>query len=106
MGKYTERNKKEKNSIRLFVNKIKEDSGCAICGEKNPDKLTFHHVDKDDKEYKISDLVVQRRFNLLTKELRKCIVLCYDCHRKVHSDDELYEQILESFNIIQKEKIE
>ena len=37
-----------------------------------------------NKEYNISDLIKSQCLNKIKTELKKCIVLCANCHRKVH----------------------
>ena len=79
--KYRINRKKYRQKIRDIINKVKS-VGCYICGEKEPCCLDFHHL--RDKEFVISaatDVSVER----LTKELEKCIVLCSNCHRKLHA---------------------
>lgn len=52
---------------------------CFHCG--TDEDLQIHHVDPADKEdHRIWGWSRQR----LEAELEKCIVLCVDCHRKVH----------------------
>jgi len=56
---------------------------CSICGEKDPDCLCFHHKDQSpEKRIQISMLSKKRR----EEELKKCIVLCHNCHMKHHYD--------------------
>ncbi len=58
---------------------------CRICKENHPACLDFHHRDPKSKTRKISDMVLfgwgKER---ILKELRKCDVLCSNCHRKLH----------------------
>ena len=56
---------------------------CIKCNEENMFKLTFHHIDTNDKEFEISDFA-KARWSLLEKELNKCILLCNNCHREIH----------------------
>ena len=60
--------------------------GCLICEEHDIACLDFHHVDKVTKDFNI---VVAYRDKKVTKygafrELRGCVVLCANCHRKHH----------------------
>ena len=79
--KYKENRKKYREKIRQLILEAKS-CGCAICGEKEPCCLDFHHL--HDKEFVIAvgpEVAIAR----LLKELTKCIVLCANCHRKVHA---------------------
>jgi hypothetical protein len=56
--------------------------GCYLCNEKDIACLDFHHL--RDKEYTIANLVKNENFNKIKEEVAKCIVLCSNCHRKLH----------------------
>lgn len=58
---------------------------CAICGETDATCLEFHHVDTAQKERCIYQLVDNGcSIARIEQEMEKCIVLCANCHRKVH----------------------
>ena len=44
----------------------------------------FHHL--EDKEKELSKLIHSwsSKYGLIIQELKKCIVLCSNCHRKLH----------------------
>lgn len=82
---YKERLRQNKYKHREFIkNKIKElkACGCIICGEKDPCCLDFHHL--RDKLFEIGHNVDITLGSLL-KEVDKCVVLCANCHRKLHA---------------------
>jgi heterodisulfide reductase subunit B len=60
----------------------KRTRGCAFCKENEPACLDFHHV-SGKKENLVSKLVNSR--NKFLKEAAKCIVVCSNCHRKIHA---------------------
>lgn len=62
--------------------KYKEGLSCIICGESDPICIDFHHLDESKKEYQISDLIMSR--NKMVEELKKCVPVCSNCHRKIH----------------------
>lgn len=67
--------------MRHTIQEIKR-CGCCICGETEPCCLDFHHLrDKEFELAKAPDVSKER----LYKELEKCIVLCANCHRKLHA---------------------
>lgn len=47
--------------------------------------LEFHHIDPNTKEFDWKKLRLQTEKNI-NKELDKCILLCANCHRKLHHD--------------------
>ena len=81
---------------------------CCICGyDKCTRALHFHHLNEDEKEFGISasNSVTMSLDKQLT-ELRKCVLLCGNCHMEVHEgitkipnqnyfDDEIAQQLLQ-----------
>lgn len=67
--------------FRDFLNNIKITLGCQICNEKDFNCLDFHHI--DGKDYNIRHK--QGSYKMVLRELKKCCVLCANCHRKVHA---------------------
>lgn len=59
-------------------------SGCVSCGETEPCALDFHHLDPSEKDYEVSHMH-KLSLKKIQNELDKCIVLCANCHRKVHA---------------------
>ena len=78
---YNENRRKWRDEIRQLIQQFKS-CGCAICGEKDVCCLDFHHL--HDKEFDISNATNVSKERLYT-ELEKCIVLCANCHRKLHA---------------------
>lgn len=56
---------------------------CIKCKEKNMFKLTFHHKNPAEKEFKYSEKK-NIRWSILKSELDKCDVMCQNCHRELH----------------------
>lgn len=73
----------KKKQLRLYE-EYKTTLKCEICGEDENCCLDFHHKDPSKKEYTISIARRGKSFETLMKEIEKCIVLCANCHRKVH----------------------
>lgn len=68
---------------RYWLNYIKMKCGCALCGYKdNPLALQFDHIGNKTKQ--VSHMVLNSIVNLI-KEVRKCRVLCANCH-SIHTD--------------------
>lgn len=59
---------------------------CLFCGfNKWPEALEFHHVDPNTKEFALSGTYLSRNLNTQYNELRKCILVCSNCHRGIHA---------------------
>ena len=60
-------------------------AGCIVCGETTLCVLDFHHT-SDDKLDNVSTLVSNKKgLSSVLAEVAKCVVLCANCHRKVHA---------------------
>jgi hypothetical protein len=62
--------------------------GCADCGEKHPACLDFHHLDESQKGQTIARMVVRASPANIDAEIAKCVVLCANCHRKRHFNEQ------------------
>src|SRR6056300_1374891 len=63
---------------------------CVDCGGTFPPRVfDFHHVNPDDKEHKIASMLRSQSWENAKQELDKCVLLCANCHRIRHSEDEL-----------------
>lgn len=82
--RYVSKNsKKYREENRKIILEFKKD-GCFLCSEKEPCCMSAHHL--RDKDFTIGE--AQRRKlspDRVRKELKKCICLCENCHRKVHA---------------------
>lgn len=62
---------------------------CCICKyNKTNSALEFHHKDKSKKDFNISyyKLVsIKNNFEIVQKELDKCLLVCANCHREIHA---------------------
>ena len=84
--------KKRKKKIRKYIDDYKLLRGCAICGYKRcPAALDFHH-EGDDKEFDIGTGMHCSLENL-KKEIKKCRVLCRNCHSELHYKERKNEKV-------------
>lgn len=66
---------------RQYVAKYLETHPCETCGEEDPCKLQFDHLDPSDKEILVSTLIKGGySMKRLKAEIEKCRVLCANCH--------------------------
>ena len=67
-------------SNRDYVRRVKMFLSCSICGyKKHPDALHFDHLNPTEKVREISKFHSSSR-STLKKEMKKCRVLCANCH--------------------------
>ena len=75
----TNKRKKQKEELVLY-----KGGKCEICGyEKCIDALEFHHLDPTKKDFVISGY--GKSIKKMKEEVDKCILVCANCHREIHS---------------------
>lgn len=79
-----DRNEVARKKKRDLVRRYKSFCGCRVCGEKDFVVLDLHHLDPSQKEGDPSKFYMQS-LKRLRDEIRKCAVLCSNCHRRVHA---------------------
>lgn len=65
-----------------FINSNKV--SCETCGEETKACLQFHHKDPSQKEGNVIGLA-SRSMARLAAEIEKCVVVCANCHIKIHA---------------------
>ena len=68
----------------LWLKEYKAKKGCKFCRERNPICLEFHHKDPKKKEFTISKVKTTKNKENILLEIKKCIILCSNCHKKEH----------------------
>lgn len=66
---------------REYIQRVKKRSRCSKCGDKRWYVLDFHHTKGKDNSISTMNC---HSIDSIKKELRKCIVLCSNCHREHH----------------------
>jgi hypothetical protein len=78
---------RKKQRRRYWLGKYKVEKGCHVCGfNQSIHALDWHHVNMEEKEAHITDLH-SGKLTKLFHELKKCVVLCANCHRMVHAHE-------------------
>jgi hypothetical protein len=72
--------------MQKFANDYKLEKGCCRCPENDPVCLDFHHEDPEKKDIAVA-IAVNRGWGQkrIQKEIDKCVVICANCHRKLHA---------------------
>ena len=62
----------------------KKGGRCMFCGyNKCVAALDFHHL--ESKNFGFSRERITRSWEKIEKELRKCVLVCSNCHREIHA---------------------
>jgi len=85
-----------------------KDIKCNKCGyDKCSGSLHFHHINKEDKLFKLSDLSKYSNYKsvydiqqYVIDELNKCEVLCANCHMELDIDNSAIEYVLNNYDDI------
>jgi hypothetical protein len=75
----------EKAKWYLFKATLK----CVDCGFGHVAAMDFHHEDPSTKIDSVHRLVNSGKFALAQEEMKKCVVLCANCHRIRHYEERL-----------------
>jgi hypothetical protein len=75
-----------RREIAVWFAEYKAHLRCANCGETTAACLDFHHLDNRNKDITLS-LSVKWGWgrDRIKREIDKCVVLCSNCHRKLHA---------------------
>jgi len=83
---YTAKKRNHDNKVRIkkirrrWLNIYKKATGCSLCGyNEHPAALQFDHLDPSLKVQDVSNMVTLKLKRLMD-EVRKCRVLCANCH--------------------------
>lgn len=79
---------------------------CLKCKNSDFAVLTFHHVNPSEKSFDLSSSWNNTEWNILEKEVNKCVLLCYNCHMKEHQKDltkliEFYEKPVDNSKFLE-----
>lgn len=71
---------------------------CQLCGyNKCIQALEFHHVNPEEKELDFG-INANRSWAATREEIKKCVLLCANCHREVHAGLYNLEDLQPSFS--------
>jgi len=83
--KYRERRKELRGEYREQFLDWKRQQSCLLCREDEISCLDLHHLDPNTKEVAVSIASSVWTWSTLQEEIKKCVVLCRNCHAKVHA---------------------
>lgn len=80
-----QRKQKTRSHTRIRSMRYLAEKGCGECGERDPRVLEYDHKDPGNKKRIISRLITDGyswSSRVLRAEIRKCRILCANCHRR------------------------
>ena len=88
------RRRRKDNLIKVMGSK------CCLCGyDKCTGALEFHHINPQDKSYAISSTGNCHKIEDDLNEIKKCLLICANCHREVHLTDSYKDKDLFQYQI-------
>ncbi len=103
---YTARNRSRCGSCNTKIRRYRAKAAaikylggkCSECGwHGNQAALQFHHTEPNKKDFVIGN-VANRKWEFIIKEIKKCILLCANCHMIHHSTKNNAEFLIEAEN--------
>lgn len=89
--KYIESARTSKKKVLEWFRELKRGMKCSKCGENHPACIEFHHRNPEDKKFTISESITRVSKKAILEEIEKCDILCSNCHRKLHYEENLLE---------------
>ena len=81
--------RRNKSKARDSWLEYKASLSCTSCGFSHPAVLDFHHVVRGPGTEKVNKLVSNGRYRQAREEIEaNCVVLCANCHRILHWDED------------------
>ena len=87
IDKLRKQGKKRSDAVKQYLNEYKVKNGCADCGYKqNPVALDFDHLPEFTKDLNVCN---SKSISQAKNEIKKCEVVCANCHR-IRTQNRLY----------------
>jgi len=91
-GRYQNYIKPIRDRRAYWIDKYKMGKGCEICGyNKHSAALHFDHLDRETKIGYIK-MMITHSLKRLVNEMRKCRILCANCHAEHTSDNQHWKR--------------
>lgn len=77
--------KKYKNKVKEWYDSFRKNLKCEKCSENRYWVLEWHHLDPNQKEFTVGNMVYSGySIETIKKEIDKCICVCANCHKDIH----------------------
>lgn len=81
--------KKSFDKRKKLFKEYKKTLKCQRCGENHIACLDFHHKNPAEKDFQIGVGYCSNSIKRIKEEIAKCDVLCANCHKKLHYNENL-----------------
>lgn len=100
-GYYKAKAKVRRTKMVTEFNELKQTLKCSRCPENHVSCLDFHHRDPNEKTINVGD-AVRRGWSItrIVEEITKCDILCANCHRKLHYEENTVGRAGAPFSLI------
>lgn len=93
-GVYRERNNQRMKLLFEWLHEYKSKLKCELCGyDKHPAALDFHHIGNDKVDGVPQVMANTKNKERTLEEIKKCIVVCSNCHRILHYERDRGETV-------------
>lgn len=94
--------------VKLWRNRTKEriiaslGGKCCNCGySRYNGALEPHHIEPSKKEFAFGSILANpKKWSSIVEELRKCVLLCANCHRELHANVIQHSESWPRFNVV------
>lgn len=86
-GRDQSKGKQRRRQLKVAAMELIGGPHCTLCNFSEViEALEFHHKDRESKERQIANALNRgATLEQISSEIKKCIVLCANCHRGVHA---------------------
>lgn len=96
---YLQRNRLKKIDNQRKILHYLTQNPCVQCGEQNPILLDFDHLEPKTKTKSVSQMVSEGwSWIKISKEIKKCQILCVRCHRLKTANQNGWYNILNKYS--------
>ena len=91
---YIARATKRRSELKKWLRGFRKSLSCSLCGDDRWYVLDFHHEDAADKEMCVVEMAHRGcSKKRILEEMKKCVVVCANCHREIHHGDAVAERL-------------
>lgn len=99
MSKQSETVKKWRSSCKSRIIEAMGGACCVCAYNKCAASLALHHLDSNEKDFGLGDIIANPvNWKTIVEELRKCVLVCQNCHGEIHANVSSVPESAPKFN--------